>query len=515
MSIRFKIGIILFVFALIIIVFTFTLIRNYIINNIFYNNFRNTMSIGVDIVKLIPDYINIDKLKELANNWEEYKKIVDKTNEIAKIFGFIYIYIMEPVDGNFIFIMSNEYDYELFQEDYLSVYDYPPEELKLAYETKKPAFTKKPYTDEYGTFVSYFEPLLDSDGNVYAIIGIDYEVSFFRKTLSGMYWILLFVIIFILLMVVMLIIYVELKIVNPLNKISNHTNIIAKGNLVKIEDKKLFRGKDEVVQLVNNVNKMVDNISQIVGELKYVSDKLNEISNTNSSLINNFLESINSQASSLEEISSAIEEATSSIRMISNNTKDSSEKIIEGSKKAIDATKYIDNIVESISKISEYSKKIKKSIDLIYEITDETHILALNASIEASKAGEIGIGFAVVAQEIRNLAEKAENTVSEIEKIVKENEKIVAESLESIQNSKEKLKGILDLNVESSNVLNEIKESITEQANVTEELTKAIDDINQTTQKFLESSEILGKMAKEILDTSTKINQNMEIFKIE
>ncbi|MCX8059018.1 MAG: methyl-accepting chemotaxis protein [Spirochaetes bacterium] len=512
MSIRFRVALIIFIFALFIVIFTFSLIRNFILYELIFKDFKETMKKGIEIAKLIPEYTDVNKIKELANNWEEYKKIVDQTNRIAKIFGFIYLYIMEPKDDNFIFLMSNEFDYELFKKDYLSVYDYPPKELVEAYKTKQATFTRKPYTDEYGTFVSYFEPLLNDQGEVYAIIGVDYDVSFYVKILSKMYWRLLAVIIFVFIMDIILIIYVEKKIIAPINKISDHTKIIADGNLRKINIK---IKKDEIGKLSNSVNIMVDNLINIINGLKNITERLNNISYKNNSLMSNFLESINSQASSLEEISSAIEEATSSIKMISENAKESSEKIIEGSKKAIDATKYIDSIVDSISKIFDYSKKIRKSIELIYEITDETHILALNASIEASKAGEVGIGFAVVAQEIRNLAEKAENTVSEIEKIIKENEKIVEESLESIKSSKEKLKSILELNVSSSNVLKEIKESISEQANVNEELSKAVEDINQTTQKFLESSEILGRIAKDILSTSKKIDESIKNFKID
>jgi|GEM_PF-6600964 methyl-accepting chemotaxis protein len=519
MSIKIKIILIIAIFSIFILTVFFFIFTNYV-KSLVYENLKSNMTKALEFAKLIPEYTDINVIKDLAqNNFEKYMEIVKETDKIVKIFNLIYLYIMEPTEEGIKFLMSNEYVEELFKEDYLSIYDYPPEELIKAIEKKEPLFTQKPYKDEYGTFISYFYPLINDEGKVYAVIGIDYEISFVNKILNNIYRISLFIMFFILISIIFLTIFLEINIIKPINEISGHMLLISEGKLFKIKNKKLneisnnkTKSKNELLNLINSINKMVENTSNSIVELMKISEKLYDITAKNNNLINNFLESINSQASSLEEISAAIEEATNSIRLISQNASESSQKILDGSKKALDADKYIDTIINSITKISDYSKKIRKSIDLIYEITDETHILALNASIEASKAGEIGIGFAVVAQEIRNLAEKAENTVSEIEKVIKENDKIVNESLISIKNSREKLKSILELNISSTNIINEIKDSIKEQADVTEELTKAIDDINLNTQKFLDASDILGKIANEIVESANDIKENIKYF---
>ena len=102
----------------------------------------------------------------------------------------------------------------------------------------------------------------------------------------------------------------------------------------------------------------------------------------------------------------------------------------------------IDRITTSISDISEQSKKIQNALSLIYDVTNETEMLAMNASIEAAKAGDFGKGFSVVANEIRELAEKSQDSVSDIDEKIRQNNEIVENTQNVIADSQKILKEI-------------------------------------------------------------------------
>jgi len=292
--------------------------------------------------------------------------------------------------------------------------------------------------------------------------------------------------------------------------ISDHATKLSKGNLTVMVYK---GGKDEIGILVDTLNKMVENFIGILSDIKSVSEKLYLTSKENKVITESFSDIANNQASSIEEVSSTIIQSSASIKNISDSSILITEKLKTGAGKAELGFTYLDKIISSIDTIASQSKRIRKSLNLINDITDETNLLALNASIEAAKAGEFGLGFSVVADEIRKLAEKSQITTKEIEIGIKDNNEIVEIAKSTIQNSQAIIKEVLETTMEASNVISSISAAINEQSIGQHEILKSIDNLDKSMQEFVSKVQTINSSSDELEKTSLNLTSTVKLYK--
>ena len=312
----------------------------------------------------------------------------------------------------------------------------------------------------------------------------------------------------------LIIVYFTLSyfLINPISELSNHSLLVAKGDLVTF--KKYANNQTEIGVLIVNFNKMIENFESISNRINLVVLELTKIVKDNKNVIDEISDISTNEASSIEEISSSLIESAASIKSISNNTKISSSKLSEGAEKAKHGFALIDKIISSIEELTSHSKNIKNSLELIYDITEETDMLALNASIEAAKAGDYGKGFSVVAAEIRKLAEKSQATAKEINSRIDKNDEIVEVAKEVMETSQKTIKEILETTVSSDRILSEISLAINEQSLGQSEIIKSVDNINEAMQKLLETIDKMKSNVKVIDDTSSNLINILDIFNI-
>jgi len=219
------------------------------------------------------------------------------------------------------------------------------------------------------------------------------------------------------------------SIVSPLNEAVVATETIAGGNLTQ---RISFEGRDEPARLLSSLALMQDNlrgtITQIGNssvQLVSAGEELSSVAEESSRNLQRQNDEIQQAASAVTEMSAAVDEVARNAVSTAEESNESSRLAHEGRDKVHHTVSALKSMTEEFSRTSalirslaEQSKDIGKVLDVIRAIAEQTNLLALNAAIEAARAGEAGRGFAVVADEVRALAHRTQVSTQEIEQMI-------------------------------------------------------------------------------------------------
>ncbi len=243
------------------------------------------------------------------------------------------------------------------------------------------------------------------------------------------------------------------------------------GDLTKRLEK---TSNDELGEVVDWFNQFVDKLHHSIGDVVKSIQPLSSLSSDLGSLTTETLEISSNQNRATEEVSLVVEDLVASVQNVSSNASSASEAANHADKAAKDGREIVEKTVMSINGLAEEveragevirklesdTENVGTILDVIKGIAEQTNLLALNAAIEAARAGEQGRGFAVVADEVRTLASRTQDSTQEIQKVIEELQAAARSAVDVMGQSKQRAKTSVDQAAQTGESLAAITERV-------------------------------------------------------
>jgi len=261
-------------------------------------------------------------------------------------------------------------------------------------------------------------------------------------------------------------------------------------------------------EMVAALNELLSQVNNSVEQVNSGADQVSQASQ-------NLSQGATEQASSLEEITSSTNEINSQSKQNAENAtealslaKQATSDAEKGNQQMLDMT----GIMERINASSDQINKVVKVID---DIAFQINLLALNANVEAARAGKYGKGFAVVADEVRNLAVKSADSVKETTQMVEETVTNIKQGTEAADQTASQLESIVEGSGKVAEFLEEIAQSSREQAQAISQITEGLDQIDEATQASTASSEESASASEELAGQAQQLRSMVAQFKLD
>jgi methyl-accepting chemotaxis protein len=381
----------------------------------------------------------------------------------------------------------------------------------------------KPYRGEVAIFgekyFAAYDPIKNDQGETIGVLFVGVKE---KKYFTSFYKLATYVILFsfVILACIGILTFVVTKyLFSPLDKVVAAADEMAKGNLTSRADIKV---NNEIGKLATSFNKMADNVRTIIARLTTTSTTLTANSGQLSTMAVDIYKSTNELSLQADQVATAMTEVSQTNIDVAKNASSAADAAKHSSGAAMEGKKVIDTTAESMVRIADTvsaaattiedlgksSSQIGEIVAVINGISEQTNLLALNAAIEAARAGEQGRGFAVVADEVRKLAERTGQATKDIADRIAVIQAAAKESVDAVRLGGGEVGRGVELAKGANNSLDSIVEASSQSMDMVQRIAAAIEQQSSASEQVTQSMESISNIAKQTVSSTDKIKQS-------
>ncbi|MFA6508592.1 MAG: methyl-accepting chemotaxis protein [Treponemataceae bacterium] len=304
-----------------------------------------------------------------------------------------------------------------------------------------------------------------------------------------------------------------------IRKLNEYLMKVAAGDLssdfvVAGADSDTAETKSQLDSLSSALNQSLDSINDILSQVAIAVEQVSAGSQQVSQASQSLSQGATEQASSLEEITSSVTEISGQTRQNTENAVQVNTLAKTAKEDAEQGNVQMTDLVSAMSDINKSAEEIRKIVKAIDDISFQINLLALNANVEAARAGKYGKGFAVVAEEVRNLAVRSAGSVKETTNMVDEAIANISRGNELVSVTAKQLSSIVGGAGKVADLAEEVSIASREQSQGLEQISTGLNQIDQVTQSNTASAEQSASAAEELSSQAQQLNGMIGRFKL-